>query len=223
MSNEERGMKGFVLGLIFVFLGLPVWGQGDVFSYPLDTPQGMDAFELVCAEIGKHSFVRGNFELERKLLRLGRTLRSSGDFIIARESGMVWQTLRPAASTMVLGRDYMVQYRPGGQKTVVNAQGNETFIEMAEVLSAVFSGDSAKLTENFNIFFIGSAAYWEMGLLPQDSAIASFAVKIALKGGTAVSSIIIYEKNGDSVSYALSCHNNPAELTQNEKSYFAHP
>jgi len=124
---------------------------------------------------------------------------------------------------MTLGKDYIIQSRPGGQKTVLSAQGNETFLRMAEVISAIFSGNSQELMDNFNVYYYGSTASWEMGLSPKNNAIGAFAEKIIIKGDAAIKSIMIYEQNGDTVKYNLSNHNYPAELNVNEKTLFSLP
>jgi hypothetical protein len=95
---------------------------------------------------------------------------------------------------------------------------------MAEVIRAVFSGNSQGLLDNFEVYYSGnasgSAAAWEIGLVPRNIAIGSFAEKIIMKGDTAVRSIFIYEQSGDTVQYILSHHSYPAELNSNEKAFF---
>jgi hypothetical protein len=213
----------FVFGLLF--FTLRVWAQNpaeEVFNHPL-RPETMNAFNVTCAQLAEHPLVRGNFEQEKVLSRLNRSLKSSGNFIITADLGMVWETLKPFPSTLALGKDFLVQSRPGGQKTVISASGNETFIRLAEVLSAVFSGQSQGLLTNFEVFYSGSASGWELGLTPSDKAIAAFIAQIAMRGDRAIRSIIIHEQNGDSIIYILSNHNYPAELSVHEKDFFTVP
>ena len=223
--------RNAVLALFFCSAGL--WAQTpqeEIFSHPLDS-KTMDAFNTTCSRLAEHPVVRGEFEQEKTLSRLNRSLKSSGNFIIAEGFGMVWDTVKPFPSTLVLGKDYFIQFRPGGQKTVLSAQGNETFLRMAEVISAVFSGNSQGLLDNFKIYYSGSGDHvgdhvgvaWELGLSPQNNAIGAFAEKIIIKGDDAIRSITIYEQNGDTVRYILSNHSYPAELNINEKSFFALP
>jgi len=202
-----------------MFFSLPVWAQGDVFNYPL-RPENMPAFEMTSARLSEHPIVRGNFEQEKVLSRFGRSLRSSGYFIIVSELGMVWDTVRPFPSTLVLGKDYFVQFRPGGQRTVLNAAGNETFLGMADVISAVFSGNIRGLLDNFEVFYSGTTSAWEMGLLPLNVAIAAFAGRIVMTGDNAIRSIVIHEQNGDSIIYILSNHSYPRELSVHERAFF---
>jgi hypothetical protein len=194
----------------------------DVFRYPL-VPQNQDAFRRTCAAISEHPFIKGNFEQEKILSRLGRSLKSSGNFIIAAELGMVWDTISPFPSTLTLGKNYLVQSRPGGQRTILSAQGNETFLRLAEVISAVFSGNAQQLLDNFEVYFFGNAAAWELGLSPLDRAISSFATTIVMSGDSAIRFITIREQNGDITRYTLLNHIYPQELNGNEKAFFALP
>jgi outer membrane lipoprotein-sorting protein len=214
-------MIGFLLvvGLIFA----PVQAQAqDIFRYPLG-PQTEEAFMTTCSRLAQHKFIRGNFEQEKTLSRLERSLKSSGSFIIAADQGMVWDTVKPFPSTLTLGRDFMIQSRPGGQKTILGAQGNETFLRMAEVISAVFSGNAQGLLDNFAVYYSGSVLGWELGLSPIDRTINFFAEKIIMKGDAVIRSIQIYEQNGDTIKYILSNHRYPAELDVHEKAFFSYP
>jgi len=209
--------------LIFFLLFTETYAQQeDIFRNPLNSRTN-DAFIAVCTRLSQRPFTRGNFEQEKILNRLNRSLKSSGNFIIAAQLGMVWDTVSPFPSTLVLGRDYMVQFRPGGQKTVLNAQGNEIFLRMADVLSAVFSGNAQGLLDNFDVYFIGTTVSWELGLIPKNNAINSFAQRIIMNGDDVIRSIQISEQNGDSVIYILSNHSFPAELNVQETALFSLP
>jgi len=221
-------VKRIAAVLVLFLCGTGLWAQTSqekIFSHPLE-PKTMDAFRTTCSRLAEHPVLRGNFELEKKLSRLNRTLKSSGNFIIAEGLGMVWDTVKPFPSTLTLGKDYLIQSRPGGQKTVLSAKGNETFLCMAEAISAVFSGSSQGLLDNFKVYYYCNAdadAAWELGLIPLNNAIGSFAQKIIMKGDTVIRSMLLYEQNGDTVQYILSNHNYPAELNINEKFLFALP
>jgi hypothetical protein len=217
-------MKNIVrAALLILFLAsMPVWAESVVFNYPL-SPETMGAFNQTTERLAEHPIVRGSFAQEKILGGLGRSLKSSGNFIISSELGMVWDTLEPYPSTLALGKDYLVQSRPGGRKTVISAQGNETFIRLAEVISAVFSGNTRRLMENFDVYYTGGVSGWELGLLPKDKAITSFAERIAITGNSAINSIYINEQNGGAISYILSNHSYPPELALHEKSLFALP
>ena len=212
-----------IIGLFFLSMGMADAGENaDVFNHPLRA-QTEGAFSATCLRLAEHPFIRGNFEQEKSLSRLNRSLKSSGNYIIAAEQGMVWDTVSPFPSTLVLGRDFLIQSRPGGQKNVLSAQGNETFLRLADAISTVFSGNAQGLMDNFRVHYFGSAASWELGLIPLDKAVNSFAQRIVMKGGEVIRSIEIEEQNGDSIKYIMSNHNFPTELNDNEQALFALP
>jgi hypothetical protein len=192
----------------------------------------MNAFIATCTRLAENRFVTGNFELEKILNRNNRSLKSSGNFIIAADMGMVWDTISPVRSSMTLGKDYIIQARPGRQRNVTSAQGNETFLRVAEVMSMIFTGNNSGILDNFDVYYSGSLGSlgnqssldnWELGLSPLDRTISSFMKQIILKGGTDIRYIQIHEQNGDITNYFLSNHKYPGELSADEKAFFIIP
>jgi outer membrane lipoprotein-sorting protein len=217
----NRNSKIFFLCFFLVFSS--VWGaEEDVFRHPL-APQTMATFNTTCANLAKNPIIKGNFVQEKYLKNFDRSLISSGNFIIAAEKGMVWETLKPFPSTMIMSKYFIMQSRPDGRKSVLSAQGNETFTQMSDVISMVFSGQSQGLLKNFDVYFSGTASNWNMGLLPRDSVFASFVIKITMSGDSAIRSIRLYEQNGDVITYTLSNHSYPARLNDHEEALFTIP
>jgi hypothetical protein len=220
--------KVFIFGVVFLLIAaaLPAQNtQEEIFHHPLG-PQTRNAFNETCSVLAKNPYIKGTFEQIKTISRLERSLKSSGNFIIASDMGMVWETLKPFPSTMALGKNFIIQSRPGGQKTVLSAQGNETFLRMAEVISAVFSGNAKGLLENFEVYYFTpdqSRGSWELGLIPQNKAIGAFAGRIIMNGDSAIRSIFINEQSGDTIQYILMNHSYPPELNANEKTVFILP
>ena len=224
-------MKHYLIAVLALLFLSTAWAQENVFSHPLK-PETLQAFTALSDRLAEHPVTKGSFEQEKMLSRLGRSLKSEGNFIIVAEQGMVWDTVKPFPSTLVLGRDYLIQSRPGGQKTVISAEGNETFLRLAEVLSAVFSGNAQKLLDNFEVYFTvtnsaGNASSagnaWELGLSPLDRAISSFAAKITMSGDDVIRFIMINEQSGDIIKYTMLNHSHPVELNVQEKALFILP
>jgi len=216
--NGKR--KKLFLCLFFIFSY--AWAEEDVFRHPL-VPQTMTTFNTTFANLAEKPIIKGNFVQEKYLNRLNRSLISSGNFIIAVEQGMVWETLQPFPSTMILGKNFIMQSRPDGRKSVISAQGNETFTQMADVISVVFSGQSQGLLQNFKVYFLGSVSNWNMGLLPRDSVFTAFVMKIIMSGDSAIRSIRLFEQNGDVITYTLSNLSYPARLSDHEEAFFTIP
>jgi outer membrane lipoprotein-sorting protein len=206
--------------VLLVFTASPGWAADeDFFRFPL-TAESRPRFEEVCEALAKEPVVTGVFTQTKTIIRLNRSLVSEGNFIIATGQGMVWDTRKPFPSILTVGRDFMIQSVPSGTKTRLEALGNETFLRFSDTISAVFSGDSRKLTDNFEIYFSPAGSSWTLGLLPKEQAIRNFAARITMEGDTVIRRIILYEQNGDLIRYELAGQQFPGDLGPNEKALF---
>ncbi|MDR0386815.1 MAG: outer membrane lipoprotein carrier protein LolA [Treponema sp.] len=212
--------------LAFFFLILCVVSSGarenapDVFRFPLGA-ETLARYNEVSKTLAEHPVVTGTFTQTRTLSRMNRTMVSGGNFIIAAEMGMVWDTRTPFPSVMAVGRDYIVQSTPRGTKTRLEARGNETFLSLADTISAVFTGDARRLGENFDNYFTESGGKWFLGLIPREKTVRTFAAQITLSGDSVIRNITLREQGGDTIQYELSGHGFPEGLSPNEKALFS--
>jgi hypothetical protein len=218
-------MKKTLAALGLLFLLLPSACAQDVFSRPLDGAS-LPQYSAVCADLARRPVVKGVFEQTKTIKRLGRSLVSRGNFIIAAELGMVWDTLSPFPSVTAVGRDFIIQSTPRGTRSRLDAGGNETFTSLAATISAVFTGNAQSLRENFENYFLSGGGIWTLGLVPREKAVALFAERIILEGEAAagsalIRSITLHERGGDTVRYVLSGHSFPAGLSDDEKALFS--
>jgi hypothetical protein len=198
----------------------------DVFNFPLDA-KSLPRYSEICNMISSQPLVKGVFEQTKTIKRLGRSFISKGSFIIAAELGMVWDTISPFPSAIAVGRDFIIQSTGTGTKTKLDAKGNETFISLADTISAIFSGNTRILGDKFSNYFIDNnkTGMWTIGLIPNDNAVRIFADRIVLSGGNKpalINSITIYSQNGDIINYSLSNHYFPVTLSENEKALFSY-
>jgi outer membrane lipoprotein-sorting protein len=195
--------------------------RGGVFDHPL-TGETRRRFTAVCEAMAEHRLMRGNFVQTKTLKRLNLSLVSQGIFVVDAGQGIIWDTRSPYSSVMAVGRDFVVQ-SSAGRTTRLDTADNAAFVRISETMSAIFTGDIQKLTGNFKLFFTEEGKAWTLGLLPNDAAIRSFARAIVINGDSALRTVILYEQNGDTVTYELSDHSYPSVLSSNEKAYFAVP
>jgi outer membrane lipoprotein-sorting protein len=191
----------------------------DFFRFPLNA-ETRPRFEEVCRAFAGNPVVSGVFTQTKTISRLNRSLVSEGNFIIASGTGMIWDTRKPFPSIMAIGRDFIIQSTPSGTRTRLDAVGNETFLRFSDTISAVFSGDSRKLIDNFEIYFNPDGSSWTLGLLPKEKAIQNFAVCITMAGDAVIRRITLYEQNGDLVTYELADHKFSGGLSPSEKALF---
>lgn len=183
------------------------------------------SLESICGELSKNRISAGTFVQEKYIGKNGRTLKSSGEFIFCDE-GIMWKTLKPFPSTLVLGADYMIQISKSGQKTVTDTSSNETFKSIASTLSAVFSNDVNKLRSGFNVEFkMDGDEKWSAVLFPKDKTVALVIENIILCGArnsamAEILSISLNESGGDRITYSFTDRHYPKELSSDEKSIF---
>jgi hypothetical protein len=218
-----------LLILLTLFYGTAqLWAQASVFDFPLSA-QNSENFNVICAQLADRPFTKGVFEQTRKFKKQNRSLVSSGDFIVAANLGLVWITKAPVPSVTTLGRDYMIQSVPGGTGSKIDAKGNDVYINMADTISSLFTGNAQRLKSGFDNYYTetqtANGKTWTVGLVPKEKAFRNFAQSIVLEGfngaeGAVIRLIVIYEKSGDSLTYAFSEQRFPANLETHEQAYF---
>jgi hypothetical protein len=218
-----KGPRFLWFSLLLVYGALSAGAQDEgleVFNFPL-SGERLPRYNAVCAILAEHPVVTGTFTQTRFLSRQGRSLISRGNFVIAAELGMIWDTQSPFPSTMAVGRDYIIQSTPRGTRTRLEARGNETFLRLSETISTVFSGDARKLRENFENYFVESGGRWTLGLVPTDRAVKNFAARIVMSGDSVIRIIVLREQNGDTIRYELADHRFPGALSSHEEALFS--
>jgi outer membrane lipoprotein-sorting protein len=229
---QKQNYRALVCCAVFFFIvlaGSPAQ-SAEVFKHPL-SPETLPRYSALCAELASRPIVKGSFEQVKTIKRLNRSLTSKGTFLIAAELGMVWDTRTPFPSTIAMSRDFIIQSVPGGAKSKLDAKGNETFLSVADTLSAVFTGNVQRLRDKFDNYFTettaNSGAVWTLGLLPREKTLRSFMERIILNGEAGapgkpafVRSIVIHDANGDTVTYTLRDHRFPAALEADDKAFF---
>jgi hypothetical protein len=223
-------LKFFVLTIFVLFYTAAGWAQtGEVFNHPLSGTNDK-GYRDVCGSLAGRSFIKGTFKQTRTVKSPGRQMVSTGDFIIAADLGIVWITKTPAPSTTTMGRDFIIQSVQGKKKSVMDVRGNDTYINMADTMKSLFTGNAQMLTNKFDNYFLesqtSSGKSWILGLVPREKAFGEFAQWIVLEGsdkgsGQVIDSMILYDRDGGSLAYLLSHHTFPADLEPDEKAFFS--
>ena len=152
-------------------------------------------------------------------------MKSSGTFIFSLD-GIMWKTEKPFPSTMVVGMTSVKQTLANGKETVIDASSNQIFTSISTTLSAMFSGNSDVLQNNFDVDFSFSGSDWIAVLSPKDNMVKKILTSLSISGkATATSadlnSIVMKESSGDTITYNFSNQKYPKELNADEKSYFS--
>lgn len=184
-----------------------------------------ETFESVCKNLSEHPNMTGNFSQIKTISAVNRSMKSSGTFIFSLD-GIMWQTQKPFPSTMVVGMTSVKQTLANGKETVIDASSNQIFTSISTTLSAMFSGNSEVLQNNFDVDFSCAGSDWKAVLSPKDSMVKKILVSLAISGKVSansadLNSIVMTEAAGDTITYNFTDQKYPKELTDAEKAYFS--
>jgi hypothetical protein len=154
------------------------------------------AFDLdtLAAQLAKPAVVRGDFTQQKFLRALPQPLTSTGQFVLARDHGLLWRLRSP------LQQDYRIdargiarlddgRWQPVAQQGAA-AQQNRLFI-------AVLRGDAQALAKDFEPTLSGSADAWQLDLIPRGALLRQIFSALHIRGGTQVERIELEETQGD--------------------------
>lgn len=179
----------------------------------------------VCDGLSKTPITKGDFTQIKTINAKGRTLKSSGKFIISLE-GIMWKTLKPFPSNLIVTENAMIQIAADGKKNVMSASDNQIFQNISKTLRSVFAGDSKELENNFKVAFENKEnGLWSVVLTPKDSTIAAVMQTLELSGSSTntqvtLLSLELQETSNNKIRYEFSNQTYPKELTTDEKAFF---
>ena len=179
----------------------------------------------VCDGLSKTPITKGDFTQIKTINAKGRTLKSSGKFIISLE-GIMWKTLKPFPSNLIVTENAMIQIAADGKKNVMSASDNQIFQNISKTLRSVFAGDSKELENNFKVAFENKEnGLWSVVLTPKDSTIAAVMQTLELSSSSTntqvtLLSLELQETSNNKIRYEFSNQIYPKELTTDEKAFF---
>jgi len=143
----------------------------------------------------------GTFVQHRKIVVLPLPLDSEGKFSYHHQTGMVWTTLHPIQSTVIISsQGIQTEDTESVRRTVGSPQ-------VAKALLGLFSGKLESLSEQFSIESSGSISDWRLQLRPKNDLLAAEITSIDIRGRETAESVSIADANGDSSNLTFKTHN----------------
>jgi hypothetical protein len=143
----------------------------------------------------------GAFEQQKTLVGLKRPVRSSGRFCVVSESGVLWNTMLPFASTLRLSREEIVQSEGDRVKSRLSARQEPTVGVISDLLFSVLAGDFKRLQTDFRIEAAAeTGTLWRVKLTPKNPKnrdLRRVIASIELRGNDYVRQITLAEASGD--------------------------
>jgi len=177
----------------------------------------------VRARLGNVPVLRGQFEQEKRLQGFKNPLLSKGDFLLARDRGVAWNTHSPFASTLVLTKQRLLTRQADGSTQAIAEQGASPAVSTANaLLMALLSGDVDTLSRQFRLQeTLAADGSWRLQLVPKQGALKKIFKLIELQGDRYVRSVRLQEIRGDRTEIRfLQLQTSPPTLSAAEAKQF---
>ncbi|MCY1389986.1 lipoprotein chaperone [compost metagenome] len=178
------------------------------------------AFDLqaLSAQLAKPAVVQGDFIQEKHLRALPQPLTSKGQFVLARDNGLLWLLKSPLQQDYRINAAGIARRDTDGWHTLpsksAGAQQNRLFF-------AVLQGDSSGLQRDFELDLQGDAGNWQLRLTPRSLLLKQVFTRIDIFGGQFVERIELMEVQGDSTVLRMPASHSADNLSEEQRHDFA--
>lgn len=155
--------------------------------------------ESVKQRVAKVDVLRGEFTQEKQVAGFKNPLRSQGRFVLAQDHGVIWTTLKPFPSEVVVTRDRILSRQSDGSSRVeLDGRQQPAMRSVNAIMFALMSGDAQALSAQFTVkveVLPGNA--WKMQLTPRSAMLGKVFAQLTLSGDRYVREVQINEANQD--------------------------
>ncbi len=178
--------------------------------------------EQVRQRLATAPVLRGTFEQRKAIRGFKNPLVSRGDYLVARERGVLWRTHEPFASTLVITRERLLARQADGSVSQQMTTREEPGLRaINQTLFALLAADVGELSQRFKIEgALQGAAGWTLVLTPLDAALAQWVTRIALQGDRFVRDVQLTEALGDTTQIRLSGQATAQALSPDDATQF---
>ncbi|MGB3394463.1 MAG: outer membrane lipoprotein carrier protein LolA [Stenotrophomonas sp.] len=180
------------------------------------------AVDEITASIARPEVLRGQFTQEKQIGGFKNPLRSQGRFVVARRHGVIWTTLKPFPSELVVTAERILsRQRDGSTRVELDARQQPALRSVNAVMFALMSGDVQALSGQFNVQATREAQGWRLRLTPKSAMLAKAFRSLTLQGDQYVRQVEIVEANDDRTLIQFSALSDaPANLDADEARRF---
>ncbi|MEN5427048.1 outer membrane lipoprotein carrier protein LolA [Stenotrophomonas pennii] len=177
-----------------------------------------DAVQAIARDVARPAVLRGEFSQEKQVAGFRNPLRSQGRFVVARDRGVIWTTLTPFPSEMVITAERILSRQPDGSARVeLDAREQPAMRSVNAILFALMSGDVQALSSQFTVAAQRDAKGWTLALTPKSPMLAKAFSSLQLRGDRYVRQVDIVEASKDRTRLTFSALTEaPATLAADE-------
>jgi len=171
-----------------------------------------DVLAEITARLAKTEITQGDFQQEKQLKILRKPLQSKGTFTYHQSKGVIWKTLSPVASLLLVNDTRLLTGQ--GEQAVPAA--------LSKVFKAMLGGDLNQLSDGFSITGAAQEASWRLALTPKDELLKKIIGSMVLSGDNELRLLEIQEAGGNMTRITFSQITHPTQLTRQQEADFEH-
>jgi outer membrane lipoprotein-sorting protein len=169
-----------------------------------------DVLAEITRRLVKTHITQGNFQQQKHLKVLKKPLISSGSFTYDQNKGVIWKTLTPVESILLVNESRLLTDQ--GEQAVPAAFG--------KVFKAMLGGDLAHLTDGFTITGTDQLTSWQLELTPKDEMLRKVISTMVLSGDNELRGLEIRESGGNITRIGFTHVMHPEKLTAEQETDF---
>ncbi|NNJ18696.1 outer membrane lipoprotein carrier protein LolA [Pseudomonas putida CSV86] len=146
-------------------------------------------------QLSEPEVIKGPFIQEKHLRALPQPLVSTGQFVLARDHGLLWLLQSPLKQDYRLNASGIARRDAAGWQVIPTRTAGT---EQNKLFFAVLQGDSSGLERDFELALQGDARAWQLRLTPRSLVLKQIFTGIEIHGGQFVDRIELLETQGDS-------------------------
>lgn len=146
--------------------------------------------------------VHYEFAQSKTVAVLSRPLQSSGVLGLSANLDLVWQTLQPLKSTLVINAAGLQQF--DRHDVLVSELDLPLAQALAQVFLSVLSGNTQAIATAFTQTLHCEGDAWELQLVPVDAGFAQVISEITVNGAATIAKLAFREARGDYTEILLS-------------------
>ncbi len=193
-------------------VSLLVWtlSVGSVFAaQPLDQ---------ICQSMAQDGIVHAHFTQEKTLAGLPKPLKSTGEFILWKNKGILWQTKTPFVHKILLSPKGIFRLEEDKKLPLMKGQHQDQFI--LNILTKVLSGAFSEIHEfQVDVLSLKGDKPWKVRLAAK-GGMAKFLSSITIEGDQFIHHITVLRANGDRDEISLDHHQLETSLPTEIKNVF---
>ena len=171
-----------------------------------------DVLAKITARMAKTEITQGNFQQEKRLKVLRKPLISTGTFTYHQSKGVIWKTLTPVASLLLVNDTRLLTGQ--GEQAIPAAFG--------KVFKAMLGGDLEELSDGFSITGSDQKTSWQIELKPKDELLKKIISSFVLSGDNELRMLEIQEVGGNMTRITFAQITHPTHITPEQEADFEH-